>query len=37
MLVSSFNLSQSIKYMPYLFKKTVHIRDQFFLYMDPGL
>ncbi len=36
MLVSSFNLSQSFKYTPYLFyKKTVQIRDQFFLFMDP--
>ncbi len=37
MLVSSFNLLQSFNYMPYLFyKKTVHFRDQFFLYMDLG-
>ncbi len=35
MLVSSFNLSQSINYTPYLFyKKPVQIRDKFFLYMD---
>ncbi len=38
MLVSSFNLSQSFNYTtPYLFyKKTVQIRDQFFLCMDQG-
>jgi hypothetical protein len=39
MLVSSFNLSQSFNYTPYLFyQKTVQIRDQFFLYilMDPA-
>ncbi len=37
MLVSSFNLSQSFNYTPYLFyKKTVQNRDQLFLYMDPG-
>jgi hypothetical protein len=37
MLVSSFNLSQSFSYKPYLiYKKTVQIRDQFFQYMDPG-
>jgi hypothetical protein len=36
MLVSSVNLSQSFNYAPYLFcKKTVHFRDQFFLYADP--
>ncbi len=36
MLVSSFNLSQSFNNKPYLFlQKTVQIRDQFFLYMDP--
>jgi hypothetical protein len=36
MLVSSFNLSQSFNYAPYLFcKKTVQLRDQFFLYTDP--
>ncbi len=36
MLVSSFNLSQSFNYTPYLFlQKTVQIRDQFFLFMDP--
>ncbi len=36
MLVSSFNLLQSFNYTPYLFyKKTVQIRDKFFLYMDP--
>ena len=38
MLVSSFKLSQSFNYTPYLFyKKTVQIRDQFFLYMDPDM
>jgi hypothetical protein len=38
MLVSSFNLSQSFNYTPYLFyKKTVQIRDTFCLYMDPGM
>ncbi len=38
MLVSSFNLSQSFNYTPYLFfKKTVQIKNQFFLYMDPAL
>ncbi len=38
MLVSSFNLSQSFNYTPYLFyKKTVQIRDRFFLYMDHEL
>jgi hypothetical protein len=36
MLVSSFNLSESFNYTPYLFKKTVQITDPFFLYMDPG-
>ncbi len=37
MLVSSFNLSQSFNYTPYLFyKKTVQIRGQFFLYLDFG-
>jgi hypothetical protein len=37
MLVTSFNLSQSFNYKPYLFyKKMVQIRDKFFLYMDPG-
>jgi hypothetical protein len=37
MLVSSFNLSQSFNYTLYLFyKKTVQIREQFFLYMDPA-
>ncbi len=37
MLVSTFNLSQSFNYTPYLFnQKTVQIRDQFFLYMDPA-
>jgi hypothetical protein len=36
MLVSSFNHSQSFNYTPFLFyKKTVQIRDQFFLNMDP--
>jgi hypothetical protein len=36
MLVSSFDLSQSFNYTPYLFyKKTVQIRDTLFLYMDP--
>ncbi len=36
MLVSSFNLSQSFNYTPYLFyKKKVQNRDQMFLYMDP--
>ncbi len=35
MLVSSFNLSQIIQLhaLPLLQKKTVQIRDQFFLYM----
>ncbi len=33
-----FNLSQSFNYTPYLFyKKTLQVRDQFFLYMDPEL
>jgi hypothetical protein len=37
MLVSSFNLSLSFNYAPYLFgKKTVQKRDQLFLYIDPG-
>ncbi len=37
MLVSSYNLSQSFNYMTYLFyKKTVQIRDKFFLFMDPA-
>ncbi len=38
MLINCFNLSQSFNYTPYLFyKKTVQIRDQFFLYnMDPA-
>ncbi len=37
MLVSSFNLSQSFNYTPDLFyQKTVQIRDQFFLYIDPA-
>ncbi len=38
MFFSSFNLLQSFNYTPYLFykkRKTVHIRDQFFLYTDP--
>jgi hypothetical protein len=36
MLVSSFNLSQSFNYTPYFFyKRTVQIRDKFFLYLDP--
>ncbi len=35
MLASSFNLSQSFNYTPYLFyENTVQIRDQFFLYMN---
>ncbi len=35
MLISSFNLSQSFNYTPYLFyKKTVLIRDPFCLYLD---
>jgi hypothetical protein len=33
---SHFNPLQSFHYMPYLFTKTIQIRDQFFLYMDPG-
>ncbi len=38
MLVSSSNLLQSHNYMPYLFlQKMIQMRDQFFLYMDPGL
>jgi hypothetical protein len=38
MLVSSFNLSQSFNYIPYLLKKkTVQTRDQFFLHMDLEL
>ncbi len=37
MFVRSFNLSRSFNYTPYLFyKKTVQIRDQFFLTIDPG-
>jgi hypothetical protein len=37
MLVSSFNLSQSFNYTPYLFlQKTVQTIDQFFLNMDPA-
>ncbi len=37
MFISGFNISQSVNYTPYLFyKKKVHIRDQFFLYMDPA-
>ncbi len=36
LLVSSFNLSQSFNYTPYLFyTKTVQIRDHLFLYVDP--
>jgi hypothetical protein len=37
MLVSSFNLLQSFNYTPYLFNKTVQIRDKFFPYMDHDL
>ncbi len=36
MLVSNFNLSQSFNYTSYLFyKKTVQIRDQYFMYVNP--
>ncbi len=35
MLVSSFNLSQSFNYTPYLLNKK-RFRDQFFLHMDPA-
>jgi hypothetical protein len=34
MLVSSFNLSPSFNYMPYLFYKKRSKSDQFFLYTD---
>jgi hypothetical protein len=38
MLVSSFHLSQSFNYAPYLFcKKTVQIRDKLFLNTDLAL
>jgi hypothetical protein len=38
MLISSFYLSQSFNYTPHLFyKKTVQIREPFFLYMDLAL
>jgi hypothetical protein len=33
MLVNSFNPSQSFNY--FFYKKTVQIRDQFFLFTDP--
>ncbi len=32
-LVSHFNLLQSFYYTPYLFTRTIQIRDKFFLYM----
>ncbi len=35
MLFSSFYLSQSFNYTISFTKKTVQIRDLFFLYMDP--
>jgi hypothetical protein len=35
MLVSSFNLLQSVNYTISLTKKTVKIRDPFLLYIDP--
>ncbi len=36
MLVSSFNPSQSFNYSLSLLQKTVQIRDQSFLCMDPS-
>jgi hypothetical protein len=37
MLVSSFNLSQSFNYRPYLFTKNGKNQRSIFLYMDPAV